>query len=61
MNAAVHRAGEHGLIRMIDKSGENYPYPAEYFVTIALREAVEKALNYPYLSVLLQPRSGNKE
>jgi len=50
MNVPVHRVpvdcpAEHGLIRMIDKSGEDYLYPAEYFVTIALREAVEKTFS----------------
>ena len=31
-------------IRVIDESGEDYIYPASYFVTIKLPEAVEKFL-----------------
>jgi len=42
MNIPVDRAAEHGLVRMIDKWDEDYPYPAEYLVTIALRKAFEK-------------------
>lgn len=37
------RAAEHRLIRMIDESGEDYLYPADYFVPIELPQAVEKA------------------
>ena len=39
------RAAEHRLIRVIDESGEDYLYPADYFVTIELLpQAVEKVL-----------------
>lgn len=31
-------------IRIIDESGEDYLYPASYFVSIKLPQAVEKAL-----------------
>jgi hypothetical protein len=37
------RAEEHGLIRVIDESGEDYLYPLEYFAAIELPQAVEKA------------------
>ncbi|MBM3187121.1 MAG: hypothetical protein FJZ90_00175 [Chloroflexi bacterium] len=37
------RAGEHRLIRVIDESGEDYLYPADYFVAIELPQAVEEA------------------
>lgn len=37
------RATEHGLIRVIDESGEDYLYPADYFVPIELPQAVERA------------------
>ena len=37
------RAAEHRLIRVIDESGEDYLYPADYFVPIELPQAVEKA------------------
>lgn len=37
------RAEEHGLIRVIDESGEDYLYPAEYFAAIELPQAIEEA------------------
>lgn len=33
-----------GDIRVIDESGEDYLYPAEYFVLVELPQAVEKSL-----------------
>ena len=33
-----------GDIRVIDESGEDYLYPADYFVMIELPKAVEKSL-----------------
>ena len=36
------RAEEHGLMRVIDESGEDYLYPVEYFAAIELPRAVEK-------------------
>ena len=36
------RAEQDGLLRVIDESGEDYLYPAHYFVPIAVPEAVEK-------------------
>jgi hypothetical protein len=33
-----------GDIRVIDESGEDYLYPAEYFVFVELPRAVEKSL-----------------
>ncbi|MGB9178404.1 MAG: hypothetical protein WCB68_04080 [Pyrinomonadaceae bacterium] len=33
-----------GDLRVIDESGEDYLYPAEYFVLIELPQAVEKSL-----------------
>jgi hypothetical protein len=38
------RAAEHHLIRVVDESGEDYLYPADYFVSIELPQAVEQAL-----------------
>ena len=35
---------EDGDIRVIDESGEDYLYPAEYFVVVDLPQAVEKSL-----------------
>jgi hypothetical protein len=39
------RAAEHRLIRVIDESGEDYLYPADYFVPIELPQGVEKAFS----------------
>jgi hypothetical protein len=36
------RAEEHGLIRVIDESGEDYLYPVEYFAAIELPQAIEE-------------------
>jgi len=35
----------HGLIRVIDESGESYLYPERYFVDIELPKAAEKLLS----------------
>lgn len=37
-------ATRHGLVRIIDESGEDYLYPADYFIAIHLPQAVEKAI-----------------
>ena len=37
-------AGEHGLVRVIDESGEDYLYPKRLFRPIALPLAVKKAV-----------------
>jgi hypothetical protein len=37
-------AAEDGYVRVIDESGEDYLYPADYFVPIELPQAAEKAL-----------------
>jgi hypothetical protein len=37
-------AAEHGLVRVIDESGEDYLYPAEYFIPLRLPESVKLAL-----------------
>lgn len=42
------QAAEQGLVRVIDESGEDYLYPADYFEPIELSEAVEKALSVSY-------------
>jgi hypothetical protein len=39
------QATKHQYIRVIDESGEDYLYPADYFVPIQLPEAVEKAFS----------------
>ena len=40
-------ATEEGHIRVIDESGEDYLYPADYFLPIALPEAVAERLALP--------------
>lgn len=37
-------AGRHGLVRIVDESGEDYLYPGEYFIAIRLPQAAEKAI-----------------
>jgi hypothetical protein len=41
---ADEAAARDGYTRVIDESGEDYLYPAAYFVPIALPEAAERAL-----------------
>lgn len=37
-------AEKHGLLRIIDESGEDYLYPKAFFRSIALPQAVKKAV-----------------
>ena len=37
-------ASEHQLVRVIDESGEDYLYPADYFISIKLPKSVTEAL-----------------
>jgi hypothetical protein len=37
-------AAAHGLIRVIDESGEDYLYPTEYFAPIQVPTALRRAL-----------------
>jgi hypothetical protein len=37
-------AATDGDIRVIDESGEDYLYPADYFIIVNLPQAVEKSL-----------------
>ena len=37
-------AGKHGLIRVIDESGEDYLYPKAFFRSIALPQSVKRAI-----------------
>ncbi len=41
---ADESAARDGYVRVIDESGEDYLYPAEYFVPIELPQAAERAL-----------------
>lgn len=35
------KAAKHGLVRIIDESGEDYLYPQDFFVPIEIPEAAE--------------------
>lgn len=37
-------AESHGLIRVIDESGEDYLYPTKFFVSVDLSQPVQNAL-----------------
>ena len=37
-------AEKHDLVRIIDESGEDYLYPAEYFLALALPQSVKRAI-----------------
>jgi hypothetical protein len=37
-------AGKQGQLRVVDESGDDYLYPAEYFVEVELPPAVQAAL-----------------
>src|SRR5208283_2921965 len=37
-------AEKHGLVRVIDESGDSYLSPAEYFVVLRLPQSVKRAL-----------------
>ena len=39
-----HTAEAHGMLRVVDESGEDYLYPAKLFLQIELPQAIEKAL-----------------
>ena len=38
------KGARHNMIRVIDESGEDYLFPASYFVPVELPQAVESAL-----------------
>jgi hypothetical protein len=37
-------AGKHGMIRVIDESGEDYLYPSDFFVRVELPAAIQRTL-----------------
>jgi hypothetical protein len=39
------KASSHGMIRVIDESGEDYVYPADFFVPIEVPMTAKKALS----------------
>ncbi len=40
-------AARHGLVRVIDESGEDYLYPRDFFVPVDLPRVAEKLLPFP--------------
>jgi hypothetical protein len=40
------RASRHGLIRVVDESGQDYLYPSSYFVSIAVPKPARRALSH---------------
>ena len=39
------RAAKDGYVRVVDESGEDYLYPADYFVPVELSREAERALS----------------
>ena len=37
-------AAKHGMLRIVDESGDDYLYPKAFFLSIALPEAAKKAV-----------------
>jgi len=37
-------AAQHGMIRVIDESGEDYLYPSDFFIAVELPASIEKTL-----------------
>jgi hypothetical protein len=37
-------AEKHHLVRVIDESGEDYLYPAEFFIVLRLPQSVKRAI-----------------
>ena len=38
-------SAQHGLLRVVDESGEDYLYPAEFFAAVEVPEDAERALS----------------
>ena len=38
------KASQHGQIRVIDESGDDYLYPQDFFVSVDLPKPIEKAV-----------------
>lgn len=46
------RVAEHQFVRVIDESGEDYLYPADYFIPIELPQTIERAFSLAAYSSL---------
>jgi hypothetical protein len=44
VSIADEKAKEHGLIRVIDESGEDYLYPQKMFLAISLPQSIRRAV-----------------
>jgi hypothetical protein len=44
VSLADDRAAKHGLMRVVDESGEDYLYPIEFFAPIELPPSVRRAV-----------------
>ncbi len=49
-------AARDGDLRVIDESGEDYLYPADYFIVVEFPQAVQRALKMSFARVM-QPAS----
>jgi hypothetical protein len=38
------QAAQHSMLRVVDESGEDYLYPADYFLAVELPQPVQRAL-----------------
>ena len=38
------KAAQHGMIRVVDESGDDYLYPSDYFISVELPAQTEKAV-----------------
>jgi len=47
----IKKGGKEGYIRIIDESGEDYLYPAEYFVSIEVPSGAKEKLEKEYIKV----------
>ncbi len=52
-----HDAAREGLVRVIDESGEDYLYPADYFVAVKLPMAITRKLATPIAKVRQSARA----
>lgn len=50
-------AAEDGDLRVIDESGEDYLYPADYFVVIEVPQEIARALHRSFTRAIQPPAS----
>ncbi len=54
------RAAKDGYVRVIDESGEDYLYPADYFVAVDLPREAERALDSPNDGAAMTSKDGER-